>query len=69
MRLPEALGLALVTLGSVMIENEIPADDAWSDEYRAQHRDYLIKAGVPITVVDEMIHKTAAELFAFVLNP
>jgi hypothetical protein len=64
MRFPVALGLALVTLGDVMVRNEIPANDAWSDEYRAEHVAYLKKNEVPQEVIDELVYKSVADLFS-----
>lgn len=66
MRLCEAFGYALITLGDVMARNEIPADDAWTAEYRAEHVAYLTKNSVPASVIDDMVHRTAGELFSFV---
>lgn len=68
MRFPVALGCALITLGDVMVRNEIPAEDAWTAEYRDEHIAYLKKNEVPQVVIDELVHKTASELFAFMHN-
>ena len=66
MRLCEEMGLALITMGEVMVRNEVGNDEAWSEEYRAEHVAYLTKNNVPSAVIDELVNKTADELFAFI---
>ena len=60
--LPEAYGLALISMGHVMFMHSIPAHDAWSEEYKDQHIDYLRNNDVSNEVIGELMTHTAAEL-------
>lgn len=66
MRLCEAMGLALITMGDVMVREEVGNDEAWSEKYRDVHVKYLTSGNVPPAVIDELVNKTADELFAFI---
>jgi len=62
-KLNEALGLAIISLGHVMVTDGVDAETAWSKKYELNHVRYLADHEIPQETITELCKYTAQELF------